>query len=97
MIGLENRELHSADLVLRLVQEQDRQALWDLLKDAEVTKPTGFLPLNAAEDFDAFFAGLKADHAGITILLGNTVIGYARVYREELEQPEFAGKTPSAL
>ena len=92
MIGMENRELHSDRLTLRLVQRQDAQALREMLRDPEVTKPAGFLPIETEEEFESFFSGLTAYHTGMAILAGDTVIGYCRVNKEQLEQPEYADK-----
>lgn len=92
MIGMENRELHSDRLTLRLVQRQDAQALREMLRDPEVTKPAGFLPIETEEEFESFFSGLTAYHTGMVILAGDTVIGYCRVNKEQLEQPEYADK-----
>lgn len=92
MIGMENRELHSARLCLRLAEERDKAALFRLLQDGEVTKPAGFLPIGAAEEFDRFFEELTAYGTGLTILAGDTVIGYLRVNKEVLDQPEYADK-----
>ena len=92
MIGMENRELHSDRLTLRLVQRQDAQALREMLRNPEVTKPAGFLPIETEEEFESFFSGLTAYHTGMAILAGDTVIGYCRVNKEQLEQPEYADK-----
>ena len=92
MIGMETRELHSDRLTLRLVQRQDAQALREMLRDPEVTKPAGFLPIETEEEFESFFSGLTAYHTGMAILAGDTVIGYCRVNKEQLEQPEYADK-----
>lgn len=92
MIGMENRELHSDRLTLRLVQRQDAQTLREMLRDPEVTKPAGFLPIETEEEFESFFSGLTAYHTGMAILAGDTVIGYCRVNKEQLEQPEYADK-----
>ena len=92
MIGMENRELHSERLTLRLIAPGDAQALWEILCDPEVTKPAGFLPIETEEEFESFFSGLTAYHTGMAILAGDTVIGYCRVNKEQLEQPEYADK-----
>lgn len=92
MIGMENRELHSERLTLRLIAPGDAQALWEILCDPEVTKPAGFLPIETEEEFESFFSGLTAYHTGLVILAGDTVIGYCRVNKEQLEQPEYADK-----
>ena len=92
MIGMENRELHSERLTLRLVAPEDARGLREILREPEVTKPAGFLPIETEEEFEAFFSGLTAYHTGIAILAENRVIGYCRVNREELEQPEYRDK-----
>lgn len=92
MIGMENRTLNSQRLTLRLVEPRDAKALWELLRDPEVTKPAGFLPILKEEDFETFFSGLIAYNTGLAILAGDTVIGYCRVNKEQLEQPEYADK-----
>ena len=97
MIGLEGKRLHSQRLTLRLVQPEDGPALRELLRDPEVTRPAGFAPLETQEAFDVFFAGLMAYNTGITILAGDRVIGYCRVNKEELEQPEYADKKLAGL
>lgn len=97
MIGLEGRQLHSARLTLRLAAQQDKEALWKLLQDDTVTKPAGFLPITTAEEFDHFFSELIAYGTGVTILAGDVVIGYVRVNKEVLDQPEFAGKSAVGL
>lgn len=97
MIGLEGKQLHSARLTLRLAVAQDKAALWKLLQDGTVTKPAGFLPITTSEEFDHFFSELIAYHTGVTILAGNVVIGYVRVNKEVLEQPEFADKSAVGL
>lgn len=93
MIGMEDRELHSQRLTLRLLRPEDGPALWALLRDPEVTMPAGFLPIETEERFAEFFSGLTANHAGLAILCEGTVIGYCRVSREELDGPEFADKS----
>lgn len=97
MIGLENRRLHSDRLTLRLVEPGDAQALREILRDPEVTRPAGFLPTETQEEFDAFFTGLTAYHTGIAILAADTVIGYCRVNKEQLDQPEYADKNLVSL
>ena len=97
MIGMENRELHSDRLTLRLVQRQDAQALREMLRNPEVTKPAGFLPIETEEEFESFFSGLTAYHTGLVILAGDTVIGYCRVNREQLDIPEYADKNLVSL
>ena len=97
MIGMENRELHSDRLTLRLVQRQDAQALREMLRDPEVTKSAGFLPIETEEEFESFFSGLTAYHTGLVILAGDTVIGYCRVNREQLDIPEYADKNLVSL
>lgn len=92
MIGMEKRELRSKRLTLRLIEPGDAQALREILCDPEVTKPAGFLPIETEEEFESFFSGLTAYHTGIAILAENRVIGYCRVNREELEQPELRDK-----
>lgn len=82
MIGMENRELKSERLTLRLVDERDGPALREILRDPEVTKPAGFLPPETEAEFETFFSGLTAHHTGIAILAGETVIGYCRVNKE---------------
>lgn len=97
MIGMENRELHSERLTLRLIAPGDAQALWEILCDPEVTKPAGFLPIETEEEFESFFSGLTAYHTGLVILAGDTVIGYCRVNREQLDIPEYADKNLVSL
>ena len=97
MIEMENRELESERLTLRLVQPQDAQALRVLLRDPEVTKPAGFLPIETEAEFETFFSGLTAYHTGIAILAGDTVIGYCRVNKEQLDIPEYADKNLVSL
>lgn len=92
MIGMEHRQLHSQRLTLRLVEPGDAQALREILRDPEVTRPAGFLPIETQEEFDTFFTGLTAYHTGIAILAADTVIGYCRVNKEQLDQPEYADK-----
>lgn len=92
MIGMENRELRSKRLTLRLVEQRDAQALREILREPEVTKPAGFLPIETEEAFETFFSGLTAYHTGLAILAGDTVIGYCRVNKEQLEQPEYRDK-----
>ena len=43
MIGMDNKQLHSRRLTLRLVRQEDGPALREMLRDPEVTKPAGFL------------------------------------------------------
>ena len=92
MIGFENRELHTPRLTIRLAVEQDKSALWALLQDPVVTRPAGFDPILTAEEFDLFFSGLTEYRTGLAILAGNDLIGYVRVNKEELDQPELADK-----
>lgn len=92
MIGMENRQLHSRRLTLRLIEPRDAPALREILRYPEVTKPAGFLPLLTEEAFQEFFCGLSASRSGLAILTGDTVIGYCRVNREQLEQPEYRDK-----
>ena len=92
MIELENKQLHSQRLTLRLVEPEDAPPLREMLRDPEVTKPAGFLPIETEEEFETFFSGLTAYHTGIAILAGDTVIGYCRVNKEQLDGPEFADK-----
>ena len=97
MIGMENRELESERLTLRLVEEKDGPALREMLRDPEVTKPAGFLPIETEAEFETFFSGLTAYRTGVAILVGDTVIGYCRVNRERLDHPEFANKNLVSL
>lgn len=97
MIGLENKQLHSERLTLRLIEPRDAQALRKILQDPEVTKSAGFLPIETEEEFESFFSGLTAYHTGIAILAENTVIGYCRVNKEQLEQPEYRDKNLVSL
>lgn len=92
MIGMEHQQLRTERLTIRLAREKDKKALWALLQDGEVTKPAGFQPIETEEEFDRFFAELTAYRTGLTVLAGDTVIGYLRVNKEVLEQPEFAGQ-----
>lgn len=92
MIGMENRELESERLTLRLVEQRDAQALREMLRDPEVTKPAGFLPIETEEEFETFFSGLTAYHTGLAILAGDTLIGYCRVNKEQLDHPEYSDK-----
>lgn len=92
MIGLENKRMYSDRLTLRLVEPGDAQALREILREPEVTRPAGFAPLETQEAFDDFFTGLTAYHTGIAILAGEELIGYCRVNKEQLEQPEYADK-----
>lgn len=92
MIGMENRELHSEHLTLRLLRPEDGPALWELLRDPEVTEPAGFLPIESEERFAEFFTGLTAYNTGLAIVREGTVIGYCRVSKEQLDNPEYADK-----
>lgn len=97
MIGLENQQLHSPRLTLRLVRQEDGPALREILRDSEVTKPAGFLAIETEEEFETFFSGLMAYNTGIAILVGDTVIGYCRVNKEHLEHPDYADKNGVSL
>lgn len=97
MIGMENQQLHSRRLTLRLVRQEDGPALREMLRDPEVTKPAGFLPMETEEEFETFFSGLTAYNTGIAILVGDTVIGYCRVNKEHLEHPDYADKNGVSL
>lgn len=92
MIGMENRQLHSERLTLRLVRPEDGSALREMLRDPEVTKPAGFLPILTEEGFEIFFSGLCAHNTGLSILREGTVIGYCRVRKYQLDIPAYAGK-----
>lgn len=52
MIGMENRQLRSQRLTLRLVQPEDGPALGEILRDPEVTRPAGFLPIETQDAFE---------------------------------------------
>lgn len=97
MIGLQNRALHTSRLTIRLADEGDKAPLWPLLQDETVTAPAGFAPILTAEEFDRFFGELTAYGTGLAILAGDTLIGYARVNKEVLDDPQFAGKTVVGL
>lgn len=97
MIGMENRDLKSQRLTLRLVEDRDGPALREILRNPEVTKPAGFLPPETEAEFETFFSGLRACRTGIAILADNTVIGYCRVNRERLDIPEYADKNLVSL
>lgn len=97
MIGFQNRILHTDRLTLRLAADEDKAALWPLLQDGTVTAPAGFAPILTEAEFDCFFSELIAYGTGLAILAGDTLIGYARVNKEVLDDPMLEGKTVVGL
>ncbi len=92
MIGLEGKTLCSARLRYRLLAEEDKPALAQILSDPAVTEPAGFRVAKTQEDFNEFFTGLTAYHTALGIYLDDTLIGYVHVNKEESDNPALVGK-----
>ena len=92
MTGWVEEALRSRRLAYRLPQEADKPFFWSLLTDAGVTEPAGFLPLKRKAELDDFLAGLCRDSAGAAIVLEEQPIGYVRVYPEEMDGAQYAGR-----
>lgn len=88
MIGMQGKELCSQRLRYRLLEEGDKAALFQLLRDREVTAPAGFLPAENEAAFDVFIDRLTQNHTGIAVLMGEKLIGYCHVnpYRPDVEE-----------
>ncbi len=88
MIGMQGKELSSQRLRYRLLEEGDKAALFQLLRDRDVTAPAGLLPAENEAAFDVFFDRLTQNHTGIAVLTGEELIGYCHVnpYRPDVEE-----------
>lgn len=92
MIKLEGRILQSERLTYRLLDSSDRGKLREILSDVSVTEPVGFMPADSTDKFDAFFADLTRNNAGVAVLRGETLIGYFHVNRYTPDLPEYREK-----
>lgn len=92
MIGFESRTLQSKRLTYRLLNETDKETLYEILSDKSVTEPAGFLPAESKEAFDKFFATLTKYNTGIAILKDETLIGYIHVCPADDDLPGYHGK-----
>lgn len=91
MIGFENRILLSKRLTYRLLNESDKEALYEILSDKSVTEPAGFMPADTKEKFDDFFVELTKCNTGIAILNDEILIGYIHVDPYSSDLPEYRG------
>lgn len=89
MIGMEGKTLHSERLTYRLLEERDKVALADLLRDETVTGPAGFRPAQTPEEFDRFFRELTQNRTAVALLLGQTLLGYFHVNPCRLGDPKY--------
>ncbi|MCM1289502.1 MAG: GNAT family N-acetyltransferase [Corallococcus sp.] len=92
MIDFENRTIKSERLTYRLLNETDKEALYEIISDKDVAAPAGFLPPNSKEKFDVFFTTLTQHNTGIAILSGETLMGYIHVYPYDDDLPEYREK-----
>lgn len=92
MIGMEGKTLRSRRLTYRLLEQEDRPALRELLRLPEVTCPAGFRPARNEREFDRFFAELTQYRAAIGVFAEQTLIGYFHVNPYHLQDPIYAEK-----
>lgn len=89
MIAFSNERLHSQRLSFRLLQENDRKDLFDILQEPETTKPAGFLPIYDWAAFEDFWKDLTAQQGGMAVLLGDRCIGYYHINSYTPDDPSY--------
>ncbi|MBS4980942.1 MAG: GNAT family N-acetyltransferase [Lachnospiraceae bacterium] len=82
----------SERLHYRKIIESDKIPLRVILSDPSITEPAGYKALESDDAFHEFFQKLIEDKNGIAVLLDHKVIGYFRIFSENMEEEPYKGK-----
>ena len=92
MIGFTGKALSSERLTFRLLEECDKPALAEIMRESETTLPAGVAPVTDPAAFESFWEGLTKYSTGIAILLNGRCIGYFHVNPYRPDEPEYQDK-----
>lgn len=87
MLNIKEKTLKSKNLTFRLLNNEDKKDLYEILQEPETTLPVGKLPIKDQESFKVYWYNLTKDNSAISILLNGNCIGYYHFYKYIIDNP----------